>query len=149
MANHDQPDFRIHARRGCHHPCLRALARARRFLARYHRQNPPLYRSGRLLSTHAQAARRAHEARFDGVELFANYQALIEQFWTPWWNARDDEWGGSFENRMRFSRRIVERIRELVGDDFIIGLAVSIDPDVEVTLSIEAMQEILAWHEDP
>ena len=101
-----------------------------------------------LIEAHGQAARRAHESGFDGVELFANYQALIEQFWTPWWNSRDDEWGGSFENRMRFSRRIVERIRDLVGEDFIIGLAVSIDADVEVTLSIEAMQEILAWHDE-
>jgi 2,4-dienoyl-CoA reductase-like NADH-dependent reductase (Old Yellow Enzyme family)/thioredoxin reductase len=100
-----------------------------------------------LIEAHAQAARRAHEAGFDGVELFANYQALIEQFWTPWWNARDDEWGGSFENRMRFSRRICQRIRELVGEDFIIGLAVSIDVDVEVTLTIEEMKEILAWHD--
>jgi len=100
-----------------------------------------------LVEAHAQAARRAHQAGFDGVELFANYQALIEQFWTPWWNSRTDEWGGSFENRMRFSRRIVERIRDLVGEDFIIGLAVSIDADVEVTLSIEEMKEILAWHD--
>ena len=100
-----------------------------------------------LIEAHGQAARRAHESGFDGVELFANYQALIEQFWTPWWNAREDEWGGSFENRMRFSRRIVERIRELAGEDFIIGLAISIDADVEVTLSIEEMKEILAWHD--
>ena len=101
-----------------------------------------------LIEAHGQAARRAYEAGFDGVELFANYQALIEQFWTPWWNARDDEWGGSFENRMRFSRRVVERIRELVGEDFIIGLAVSIDAEVEVTLSIEEMKAILAWHDE-
>ncbi len=101
-----------------------------------------------LVEAHGQAARRAFEAGFDGIELFANYQALIEQFWTPWWNGRDDEWGGSFENRMRFSRRIVERIRELVGKDFIIGLAVSIDADVDVTLSIEEMKEILAWHDE-
>lgn len=101
-----------------------------------------------LIEAHGQAARRAYESGFDGVELFANYQALIEQFWTPWWNSRGDEWGGSFENRMRFSQRIVERIRELVGEDFIIGLAVSIDADVEVTLSIGEMKEILAWHDE-
>jgi 2,4-dienoyl-CoA reductase-like NADH-dependent reductase (Old Yellow Enzyme family)/thioredoxin reductase len=101
-----------------------------------------------LIEAHGQGARRARDAGFDGVELFANYQALIEQFWTPWSNARDDEWGGSFENRMRFSRRIVERIRELVGEDFIIGLAVSIDAEVEVTLSIDEMKNILSWHDE-
>ena len=101
-----------------------------------------------MIEAHGQAARRAHESGFDGIELFANYQALIEQFWTPWWNSRDDEWGGGFENRMRFSRRIAERIRELVGEEFIIGLAVSIDAEVEVTLSIDEMKEILAWHDE-
>ncbi|MCK5621212.1 MAG: hypothetical protein KAJ11_02895 [Alphaproteobacteria bacterium] len=53
--------------------------------------------------------------------MFANYQARIEQFRTPWSNKSDDEWGGGFENRMRFSRRIGERIRELADEDFIIG----------------------------
>lgn len=49
----------------------------------------------------AQAARRAYDAGFDGVELMAGYNALIEQFWMPLTNRRKDKWGGSFENRMR------------------------------------------------
>ncbi len=95
----------------------------------------------------AQAARRAKEAGFDGIELFAAYNALIDQFWLPWSNRRDDRWGGSLENRTRVSRRIVERIRELVGEDFIVGLAVSYDAEIEVALSIEALQEIVAYHD--
>ncbi len=95
----------------------------------------------------AQAARRAKEAGFDGVELFAAYHALIDQFWTPWSNQRDDAYGGTFENRVRFSRKIIERIRSLVGEDFIVGLAVNCDPDIEVALSIESLCEILAWHD--
>ena len=95
-----------------------------------------------------QAARRAKESGFDGIELFAAYHALIDQFWTEWSNRRDDRWGGSFENRMRFSREIIERIRVQVGDDFVIGMAVSMDPSVAVSLSIEQMQEIAAYHDD-
>ena len=48
---------------------------------------------------------------------------------------------------MRFSREIVERIRACTGDDFIIGMAVSCEPDVDVALSLENLQEIVAWHD--
>jgi len=101
-----------------------------------------------LVEGFAQAARRAKESGFDGVELFAAYHALIDQFWTPWSNRRDDRWGGSLENRVRFSSEIIKRIRGYVGDDFIIGMAVNCDPDVEVALSLEALQEIVAWHDE-
>jgi 2,4-dienoyl-CoA reductase-like NADH-dependent reductase (Old Yellow Enzyme family)/thioredoxin reductase len=100
-----------------------------------------------VIEGYAQAARRAQAAGFDGVELFAAYHALIDQFWTPWSNRREDRWGGAFENRMRFSTEIVRRIRALVGEDFIIGLAVNMNPEVEVSLSQEAMQEIAAYHD--
>jgi len=100
-----------------------------------------------IIDCFAQAARRAQESGFDGVELFAAYNALIDQFWTPWSNRRDDRWGGSFANRMRFSCAIIERIRKTVGEDFIIGIAVSMEPNVEVALSLEALQEVIAWHD--
>ena len=95
----------------------------------------------------AQAAARAKASGFDGVELFAAYHALIDQFWTPWSNRRDDRWGGSFANRMRFSTAILERIRKRAGEGFIVGLAVSLHPAVEVSLGVEAMQEIAAYHD--
>ncbi|MEZ5824121.1 MAG: FAD-dependent oxidoreductase [Geminicoccaceae bacterium] len=101
-----------------------------------------------MIEAFGQAARRARESGFDGIELFAAYHALIDQFWTPWSNRREDEWGGSLDNRLRFSRRIIERIRQLCGEDFIIGMAISADPDIEVALSIENLQEITAWHDE-
>ncbi|MFQ5546530.1 MAG: FAD-dependent oxidoreductase, partial [Acidiferrobacterales bacterium] len=101
-----------------------------------------------LIEGFAQAARRAKESGFDGVELFATYHAVIDQFWTPWSNRRDDGWGGSLENRTRFSREIITRIRKLVGEDFIIGLAVNMDPDIEVSLSMEALQEVIRYHDE-
>ncbi len=101
-----------------------------------------------IIDAFAEAAGRARGSGFDGIELFAAYHALIDQFWTPWSNRRDDKWGGSLENRTRFSRTIIERIRSKVGDDFIIGLAINMHPGVEASLSIEAMQEIIAYHDE-
>ena len=95
-----------------------------------------------------QAARRARDAGFDGVELFAAYHALIDQFWTPSSNRRDDRWGGSLENRVRFGAEIMRRIRAMAGDDFIVGLAVNLHPEVEASLSVEQLQEIVAWHDE-
>ena len=101
-----------------------------------------------LIEGYAEAARRANASGFDGIELFAAYHALIDQFWTPWSNRREDRWGGSFENRMRFSTEIIKRIHSRVGDDFIIGMAVNLHPEVEASLSIENMQEIVAYHDE-
>ena len=100
-----------------------------------------------IIEAFAQTAQRALAAGFDGVELFAAYHALIDQFWTPWSNRRSDRWGGGLSNRTRFSAEIIRRIRQRVGEDFIIGLAVSVDPDIEVALSLEALCEIIHWHD--
>lgn len=81
-----------------------------------------------------QAARRCKEAGFDGVEVWAAYLGLIDQFWTPWSNRREDTWGGSLENRIRFSTEILRRIREVCGPGFIVGLTVSDEPDHKVAL---------------
>jgi 2,4-dienoyl-CoA reductase-like NADH-dependent reductase (Old Yellow Enzyme family) len=94
------------------------------------------------------AARRAQDAGFDGVELFAAYNALVDQFWTPWSNRRIDAWGGSFEARMRFSCTILEGIRSACGDEFIIGLAVSVDAGSEPALSMDELAEVVAWHDE-
>jgi 2,4-dienoyl-CoA reductase-like NADH-dependent reductase (Old Yellow Enzyme family)/thioredoxin reductase len=93
------------------------------------------------------AARRAQQAGFDGVELFAAYHALIDQFWTPWSNRRDDAWGGSLEARMRFSCTVLEGIRAACGDEFIVGLAVSVDARSAPALSVDELSEIVAWHD--
>ncbi|TPK46761.1 FAD-dependent oxidoreductase [Mesorhizobium sp. B2-5-4] len=94
-----------------------------------------------------QAARRCREAGFDGVEVWAAYHSMLDQFWTPWSNRRDDRWGGSLENRTRMSREVMTRIRRECGDDFIIGLAISDEPEVEVALKREALAEIIDLHD--
>lgn len=100
-----------------------------------------------LIDAYVQAAVRAQQCGFDGVELFAIYNALIEQFWSPVNNRRDDDWGGCFEKRMRFSEVMMRRIRAAVGDDFIIGLAVSGDDLMPGGLDNQAICRIVEWHD--
>ncbi len=90
------------------------------------------------------AALRDREAGFDGVEVYAAYNCLVDQFWSPLTNRRSDRWGGSLENRMRFSVEILERMRRAVGEDFIIGLTVSGAEPTPAGLSLEDKQEILS-----
>jgi 2,4-dienoyl-CoA reductase-like NADH-dependent reductase (Old Yellow Enzyme family) len=100
-----------------------------------------------LIEAHIAAAVRCQAAGFDGVEVWAAYHSLLDQFWTPWSNPRDDRWGGSLENRTRFSRSIVEGIRRRCGEDFIVGLAVSVSDAQPVLLSEEALIETVALHD--
>lgn len=89
------------------------------------------------------AARRCQAAGFDGVEVWAAYGGLLDQFWTPYYNKREDRWGGSLENRTRFSREILSRIRRLCGPDFIVGLTVSDEPGCPTALTRDATTEIV------
>jgi 2,4-dienoyl-CoA reductase-like NADH-dependent reductase (Old Yellow Enzyme family)/pyruvate/2-oxoglutarate dehydrogenase complex dihydrolipoamide dehydrogenase (E3) component len=98
-----------------------------------------------IIDSFVAAAVRAQKAGFDGVELFGAYNGLIEQFWLPWTNRRTDQWGGSLDNRMRFSEEIAQRIRAAVGNDFIIGMNASIDSGVPIALQLDALCEIAQW----
>ena len=100
-----------------------------------------------LLAAHVAAAVRSKAAGFQGVEVWAAYHSLLDQFWTPWSNRREDLWGGSLENRTRFSRTLIERIRRACGERFIIGLAISHSTAYEVTLQAEALCEIVDLHD--
>ena len=101
-----------------------------------------------IIDGFVQAARRCREAGFDGVEVWAAYHGMVDQFWTPWSNTRDDQWGGSMENRTRMSREILQRIRKECGEDFIIGLGVNEEPDVEIALDNDTLLEILSLHDE-
>jgi 2,4-dienoyl-CoA reductase (NADPH2) len=67
-----------------------------------------------------RAARLAREAGYDGVEVMGSEGYLINQFTTTRVNKRDDRFGGDYENRYRIAVEIVQRVREAVGDDFIL-----------------------------
>ena len=98
-----------------------------------------------LIAAFVAAARRDRESGFDGTDLFAGYNCLIDQFWSPLTNKRDDKWGGSFENRLRFSVEICQRIRKTCGDRFIIGMTISGAEPYPGGLSIADKQEIVAY----
>lgn len=95
----------------------------------------------RIISEYADAAERMKEGGLDGIELEA-YGHLMDQFWSPATNTRDDEWGGSLENRMRFSMRVIDAIRDRVGPGFIVGMRLVADEDWEAGISKEEGIEI-------
>ncbi|MBT9596168.1 MAG: NADPH-dependent 2,4-dienoyl-CoA reductase [Vitreoscilla sp.] len=74
----------------------------------------------RQIRAFVRCARLAREAGYDGVEIMGSEGYFINQFLVTHTNHRADEWGGSYENRMRLPVEIVRRVREAVGPDFII-----------------------------
>ncbi|MCB1883054.1 MAG: FAD-dependent oxidoreductase [Geminicoccaceae bacterium] len=82
----------------------------------------------RIVGQYADAAARMQAAGLDGIELEA-YGHLMDGFWSPATNRRGDEWGGSLDNRLRFTWRVLDAIRAAVGPDFIVGLRMVADED--------------------
>ncbi|GAA1006347.1 2,4-dienoyl-CoA reductase [Streptomyces sp. F-3] len=74
----------------------------------------------RTIEDYVRAARLARLAGYDGVEIMGSEGYLINEFIVTRTNRRTDRWGGSYENRMRFPVEIVRRVREAVGEDFIV-----------------------------
>ncbi len=72
------------------------------------------------ISDIAACALRAKQAGYDGVEVMGSEGYFLNQFLVTHTNKRDDEWGGSYENRMRLPVEVVRRVREAVGPDFIL-----------------------------
>lgn len=83
------------------------------------------------------AAERAKKAGLDGVEIHSAHGYLIGQFISPASNKREDAYGGSLENRSRFALEIVSKVREKVGQDFIVGFRLSADEYVPGGLALE------------
>ena len=98
----------------------------------------------RIIADFAQAARRVKAAGMDGIEISAAHQHLIDQFWSPRTNFRTDEWGGSFENRMRFGVEVLNAVRAEVGPDFCVGLRMCGDEFHEDGLSHDMLKDIAA-----
>ena len=74
------------------------------------------------------SAKHVKEGGFDGVEVKgASHDGMLRSFISPYFNRRTDEYGGSFENRMRFPLEMVHAIREAVGPDFVFGVRVCMD----------------------
>ncbi|MCH7880853.1 MAG: FAD-dependent oxidoreductase [Proteobacteria bacterium] len=84
----------------------------------------------RIVEDYADAAERMQASGLDGIELQC-YGHLIDQFWSPATNHREDEWGGSLDNRLRFTHLVLDAIRKRVGDEFIVGLRMVADEQIE------------------
>jgi 2,4-dienoyl-CoA reductase (NADPH2) len=114
------------------------------------------------IEDYAHCAAMAQKAGYDGVEVMGSEGYLINQFIAACTNQRADEWGGSYENRMRFPVEIVKRVRERVGANFIIVYRLSMldlveggssfDEIVKLGVAIEAagatiINTGIGWHE--
>ncbi len=110
----------------------------------------------------ATAAARAREAGYDGVEVMGSEGYFINQFLVAHTNRRTDDWGGSYENRMRLPVEVVRRVRAAAGDDFIVIYRLSMidlipdgstwDEVVTLARAIEAagasiLNTGIGWHE--
>jgi 2,4-dienoyl-CoA reductase (NADPH2) len=94
------------------------------------------------IEDYAQCAVLAREAGYDGVEIMGSEGYLINEFIAARTNQRTDEWGGSYENRMRFPVEIVRRVRERVGKDFIIIYRLSMLDLVEGGSTLEEVVQL-------
>ncbi len=75
----------------------------------------------------AEAAGRAKEAGFDGVELHGGHGYLLSEFFSPFTNRRADKYGGSLENRARFGLETLKKVRGRAGNEFIVGYKINGD----------------------
>jgi 2,4-dienoyl-CoA reductase (NADPH2) len=153
----------LHAGRYGYHPFKRAAST---------RKSPITpFRAPKAMSTKevdqtatdfARSAVLARRAGYDGVEVMGSEGYLINQMLTARTNDRSDRWGGSAENRMRFPVEVVRRVREAVGDDFIVMYRMSLldlvddaqswDETVELARRVEAagvsiINTGIGWHE--
>lgn len=101
----------------------------------------------RIISDYADAAERMKAGGMDGLELEC-YGHFIDQFWSPITNVREDEYGGSLENRMKIPLSIFRAVRERTGDDFIVGTRIAIDETKPGGIRAEAGMQIVKMLED-
>lgn len=95
----------------------------------------------RIVADYAAAAQRMQAAGLDGIE-FEAYGHLMDAFWSPITNRRADEYNGSLDNRLRFAFRVIDTVRDAVGPDFIVGVRMVADEDLDQGLSREEGVEI-------
>jgi mycofactocin system FadH/OYE family oxidoreductase 2 len=95
-----------------------------------------------LVRAFGDATRRCREGGLDGVELSFAHNHLVDQFWSPLFNRRTDEYGGSLDNRLRFALEVLREIRRQVGADFVVGARISGDEFTDGGLTAEDMAEI-------
>ena len=97
---------------------------------------------GLVVDAHAAVARHLLEAGLDGVEVTLGHGHLLQQFLSPAVNQRQDDYGGSPENRLRFALEAVRAVRQAVGPRIAVGVRISADEFLPGGLDLPAMQLI-------
>ena len=110
----------LHAGRYAFHPLAVAPSSSRSPISRFRARGLTQWGIERTIAAYVRCARLAQRAGYDGVEIMGSEGYLINQFVAPQTNFRDDQWGGSLDNRMRFPVEIVRRTRAEVGREFIL-----------------------------
>ncbi|TMH48820.1 MAG: NADPH-dependent 2,4-dienoyl-CoA reductase [Betaproteobacteria bacterium] len=152
----------LHAGRYAYHPLSVAPSRVKSPITPFRPRALTRWGVQRTIAAYVRCAKLAQKAGYDGVEIMGSEGYLINQFVAPQTNFRDDEWGGSFLNRMRFPVAIVRRTREAVGPKFIIIYRLSMldlveggsswDEVVSLAQAVEAagatiINTGIGWHE--
>jgi mycofactocin system FadH/OYE family oxidoreductase 2 len=97
---------------------------------------------GEVIEFFCRSAIHVREGGFDGIELQYGHSSLARQFMSPLTNLRQDEYGGSFENRMRFPLELTAAVRRHIGDDFTLGVRLCADEMIPGGLTLEDAKHI-------
>lgn len=96
-----------------------------------------------IVDAYAHTSQVIQKSGFDGVEIHSGYGGyFLSQFISPYSNDRDDEYGGSLDNRLRIVRETLEATRDRVGDDFVIGLQVNAKDFAPGGMDVDEYQEV-------
>ena len=152
----------LHAGRYGYHPFIKSASSRKSPITPFKPRALSTKEVDRTATDFARAAALARRAGYDGVEIMGSEGYLINQMITARTNTRTDAWGGTAEKRMRFPVEIVQRTRELVGDDFIVLYRMSLldlvddaqswDETVELALKLQdagvsIINTGIGWHE--
>jgi 2,4-dienoyl-CoA reductase (NADPH2) len=152
----------LHTGRYAYHPLAAAPSKLRAPINRFTPRALSRWGVRKTIADYAHCAALAQRAGYDGVEVMGSEGYLINQFIALQTNRRTDEWGGAFENRIRFAVETVRAVREATGTDFIIIFRLSMldlveggsswDEVVALAKAIEAAGATLintgiGWHE--
>jgi len=152
----------LHAGRYAMHPFAQSASGIKAPIAKFAPSEMSSRQIKKTIGAFANSAELAQVAGYDGIEIMGSEGYLINQFICKRTNMRYDEWGGSYEKRMRFPLEIVKSIREAVGKDFIIIFRLSMLDLVEqgstfedVVLLAQKLEEAgvtiintgIGWHE--
>lgn len=96
-----------------------------------------------VVRAYADTAGRIQRSGFDGVEIHSGYGGyFLSQFLSPYSNDRDDEYGGTLKNQIRIVHETLDRTRDVVGDDFVVGLQINAKDDAPGGMDVDEYSEV-------